>query len=350
VAVTAEPNEYLIRRAIERLFPAGALDMTPQVRSSSQIPVIVAANLSFINEVGDNWRSEVAALISSASNFLNRECGFSLNLLRIKTDSVALRADVNPPRRFTNFLRREAPAGDTLIIGLYSEYNPEGFFGQRETDAIGLSMTGDRRMLLRQLPPGRRDDPIWRAHLNSLVLVHELGHVMGAIHVSDPLSIMCHNASWLASARFDGFNREVIRAALEGDFRVRDAKEYVRFISDRLVTSSYNLVDYPPILHRYLAGDNVLSNSKMARSLTGHKPLLKAAEAFGRLIAGHRSEAAELFAEAAREDSRQACLPYYLARATDGQASAQALQRAADLGYWHARLLLRMREKSNQDR
>lgn len=217
LAVTAEPHEYLVRRMIERLFPLPDEYGPRETGGTSQIPAIVLVDSSFVDEIGNDWRSDVSALLSSASYFLDREFGYSLNLARIAADNGGIDSDIGPQERFKLFQRRTPKAGDTLIIGLYSRNRVEDFFGPRETDAIGLSVTGDGRLLLRQLPLGRSENRVWRGHINSLVLVHELGHVMGAIHVSDPNSIMCHNATWLAPAQFDDFNREMVAAALKGD-------------------------------------------------------------------------------------------------------------------------------------
>jgi hypothetical protein len=203
-----------------------------------------------------------------------------------------------------------------------------------------LSVTGERLLLLRHLPPARPERGFWRAHINSLVLVHELGHVLGAVHVSDPYSIMCHNATWLAPSRFDAFNREVAAAALGGDFDPGKPRDYLAFLSHKIEKSPYHLVDYPPVLYRYLQQENLLRDSKVALKVIGSRPFLSAAEGFGKLVEGDRSAAAELFADAWRHDENQACLPYYLSQATVSLSSIQALRSAADLGYWHAQLLL----------
>jgi len=339
VAVTPEPHECVVRRAVERLFPSPCATSSAVVVGKNSIPTVIVVDSSFVCEFGEQWQSEVEALVFSASHLLFQEFGHTLDLRRIAADPVVEPAGVAPAERFHDFRRRYRPAADTLIIGLYSQHQPDDFFAPHETDAIGLSVTGERLMLLRQLSQARPTENLWQAQLNSLVLVHELGHVLGAIHVSDPSSIMCHNATWLAPGQFDDFNRQVVGAALNDDFDSGNPQEYLAFVSLELNNSPYHLVDYPPVLYRALAETNLLADPKIAVRTVGQSHL-SAAEGFGKLVEGDRQAALELLSDAVRHDPRQACLPYYLAQALDGRAAVQALRQAAGLGYWHAQLLL----------
>lgn len=340
VAVTAEPQEYILRRAVERLFDSEEPEVTPVIANEQSIPVVVLVDSSYVSEVGERWRAEVEALIASGTFFLSRDFGLSLDLKRVESGVHISPTVRTAAERFTGFRKLIRPSGDTLFIGLYSRSDIEDFIGQRETDAIGLSVTGERVMLLRQIPQAGRGDDIWRAQLNALVLVHELAHVLGAIHVSDPWSIMCHNATWLAPSRFDSFNAVLVAAALRGDFQPGENTNYLAFLSRLLSDSPYRLVDFPPVLYRCLNRTNLLADPKVAIKTVG-QPLFAAAQGYGKLLEGNRRAAAELFVEAAGEGAKQACLPYYLAQVTSGPNSIAAMRRAAEMGYWQAQLLLR---------
>jgi len=327
-----EGYEAVVQRSIEKaLGPAHSDEAAPAV-SMQTLPTVlyVPRELRLDSSMTP---SDLTAIVASASQSFARE--FDTRLLVADTRTVpvglGLGGDIRSGQRMLRRLLRSE--SDTLRIAVNRQLTADEHESGQARDEIGLSQLGRRLVLVNLVPRETSGDTIWYTLANALTVLHEIGHTLGAIHVSDMNSVMTHYATWIGSARFDPVNRQIVRAALDGRLTFEDPASYLAFVSNVLTTTAYNLADYPAFFHEYLSyrGNRKLSDT--LRAAIGRKSYLWAADGYGLLMAGRKEEAARLFRKALRGDPHQASLYFYLSEATEGAESVKARRTAARMGY-----------------
>ncbi len=327
-----EGFEAVVQRSIENaLGPARSHENSPAA-STQTLPTVLylPRELRLDSTVTP---SGLTAIVASASRSFAREFDTRLLIADTRTvpAGVGLGGDIRAgQRRLRRFLRSDS---DTLRIAVNRQLTSDEHESGQARDEIGLSQLGRRLVLVNLVPREEPGDTVWYTLTNALTVLHEIGHTLGAIHVSDMNSVMTHYATWIGSPRFDPVNRQIVRAALDGRLTFEDPAGYLTFVSNVLTNTAYNLADYPAFFHEYLSyrGNRRLADT--LRAAIGRKSYLWAADGYGLLMAGRKSEAARLFRKALREDPHQASLYFYLSEATEGAESAKARRTAARMGY-----------------
>ena len=88
----------------------------------------------------------------------------------------------------------------------------------------------------------------WNSIEEALTLVHEIGHIFGAIHVSDKNSIMYPSAGYM-TYEFDDVNKKIINAT-KANFMSKSVAERLVIYSDEMVElKNYPTVNSTPILN-----------------------------------------------------------------------------------------------------
>jgi hypothetical protein len=161
------------------------------------------------------WEKEVRGLVEAASDYYEREFD-----LRFVTQSTAGWPDRERVRSTAELLlkaKREFPTqrepGDHDLIIAFTAENVSRYVtaGRPRVDRIGNCREGLGRYLVvpvREI--FRYRGPSADISYDTVALIHELGHVFGAEHVSDTLSIMHENFDY--RTEFDMKNRNLILA------------------------------------------------------------------------------------------------------------------------------------------
>ncbi|MDH4157130.1 MAG: hypothetical protein OEW00_07635 [candidate division Zixibacteria bacterium] len=341
VAASPEPIEYVIQRCLEKVLRQVSEGPKPLETPGEPIPSLVYVDSSLIRENPGQWARSARELHELASRYFFHSFNHSFRACDVRP--IDLPAEPGSSLRYTygRFKGKVAAAGDTLIVGMCINTDPVDYFLHKGYDQVGVSDIGQRRVIISTLPRPTFSSGFWEPHFNGLTLLHEIGHSFGAIHASDMNSVMSHTTTWLASARFDPFNRRVIEAALSGELTFDEPEKYLSFVSETLTKINYGLVDYPSFFYHFLEHGENQTIRKNLLDAVPHRPHVFAARAYGLLMAGKHSAAARLFRQAIKTDSTQASLYYYLALATTGPESVAAMQKAADLGYFLALIRLK---------
>ncbi|GEM_PF-1055272 len=348
ISSTAEPLEFVLARTVEKLVDNLDLgnSLPLEIIGSRNLFARILVDSNFVNEHASNWTERAAWIVITASSTLAQAFNCSLEIIGVDISKVqdTLIAHSSLSLQFHHFCENYLVQGDTLIIGLTGGHGVD-FFTGRDSDQIGLSEIGGTRILLKAFPVVNHDLRNWQGMFSGRSLAHEIGHLMGAIHVSDMNSIMSPMLSWTGTENFDSFNREIIRHTLADSLDPSDPVEYAATVGDMLSRGNHRLVDFPPIAYRGLVAARSKNQEKQLKTSVQSPVYLLAGEAFGHYANGNVNVAASLFREAISKEPRYAALHYYYALCTQGQISLDAMTRAAELGHWQAQVLLQGRRE-----
>lgn len=339
VTVTPEPYEYIIEDAI-----SDALADLPEIpaataKANSDLPAVLLIDPSIVSQLPE-WKEQSETIFEIAARSLKRSFDYGIYLTDIRI--MPLQVDSMESLHDIFYARREQidKFGDTLLIGLVEFASPLQQFSIELYDAVGLSQVGKRRILLNLLHQRSEANPKWAPYLNSLNLIHEIGHAFGAIHVSDLNSVMNHSSSWQGTAKFDPFNRQILSLAFGGELKFDDPAIYLYHVSRLLEKNSYPLVDFPAFYFDFLGNERNRNEQKKLTGAVGNAAFVNAAMGYKHWLNRDYEKAAKLFRELSEFYPGQAALYYYLGLSDGRQSGYEAMQHAAELGYWRAKYLL----------
>jgi len=167
---------------------------------------------SKLRETHPRWREETASLVEAASDHFENDFGIRFLVVKVEplpqtdkiTSTQALLIELN------KLSPREGEALYDLLIGFTGERLPVyGGGGRARVDRIGNCRVGLGRYVAASFTApfhyrGPNSDP----SIDVIALIHELGHIFGAEHNTDPLSIMNENFDYRSD--FDRASREII--------------------------------------------------------------------------------------------------------------------------------------------
>jgi Metallo-peptidase family M12 len=165
-----------------------------------------------LRERNANWDKEVRGLVEAASDYFERE--FGIRLVTQSTAAWPASERFSSTAALLNKLRQDFPlnANDhayDLIIAFTGERVNSYIGGRARVDRIGNCQQGLSNYVVTSIQtPFRYAGTNTEPSLELVALLHELGHVFGAEHTNDPLSIMHEDFDYRSA--FDMKNRGVI--------------------------------------------------------------------------------------------------------------------------------------------
>jgi hypothetical protein len=158
------------------------------------------------------WIEEVRGLVESASDYYEREFGVRLVTHRVSPWPLEDRIRATP--ELLAKLQKDFPKAENHNYDLVIAFTAEGISryeraGRPRVDRIGNCEKGLGSYVVMPVNrvlhyTGSRND----LELEVIALIHELGHIFGAEHVSDTASIMHEDFGY--RTQFDARNRAVI--------------------------------------------------------------------------------------------------------------------------------------------
>ncbi len=176
----------------------------------------------------------------------------------------------------------------------------------------------------------------WKGFLNGQLLLHEIGHLLGAVHVSDINSIMTSRAVWVSSDLFDPLNDYVIRTTCRQGRQYQEITEYLGVVIDCINETGYKLSDYPGHFFSYINPNKEIMKSGLFDGDGIEKSIFYAVKAYGHFILKEYETARDDFYKALVCDSTQGAIHYYLSKVTSGPLSDLHLRKSAEIGYYGA--------------
>lgn len=339
LSLKTEPHEFIILRSLSK-----ALSFIPDkkltaVQSNKTIPVKLFIDSTFIIANNPNWQNKVNQTLFVSSLSFHRQ--FKTGLLLDSTINITSSAILNEPERFYNLIKSKSKNyGDTLLVALLKKNNRLDFFLDNNYEKLGYSQLGQKLIVINDIPKPNQDFDFWKPKYNSLTLLHELGHSLGAVHVSDINSVMNPYQTILLTDNFDVFNKSIISDALDSLIIFDSQLKYIRYITGKLLNSTYYLVDIPMLFYSFTSQTVNPRRVSRIKDAIGHEPYVWALDGYINLMTGNKKAAEGLFKKAIDAEPNQASFYYYLSRTTSGEESQIAMMQSAHLGYYQAVLEL----------
>jgi tetratricopeptide (TPR) repeat protein len=158
-----------------------------------------------------DWRSEFEQRLSYVSRIFESE--FQIRLVPVKWREWPVKKENESPRVLLEDLQSRYPLRDAdIVIGLTS-VKGKSLATIRDPDTIGQARILSGYLVLRY-PMNR----LYRVQ-EQTVLAHEIGHLFGAVHTSDPSSVMFPLIDKQIPTRFDAENHDIIMGTRHIDFQ-----------------------------------------------------------------------------------------------------------------------------------
>lgn len=172
-----------------------------------QIDVAVTAEV----KLRDDWQQDFERSLAVASNLFGRNFGISFEVARYLDWPIDENQKSLPS--LIDQLMAQFPLKHPIVIGL-SRYDPS--LEQSEPpdlDSLGLARPFSGYMVIR-FP----EKDLWQVQQET-VLVHEIGHLYGAIHTRDRRDIMHPYVTQQIPSRWDDGSREILNLTRDLDFK-----------------------------------------------------------------------------------------------------------------------------------
>jgi hypothetical protein len=329
---TPEPFEFVIQRAVSHLLDDYRAQAPFPEQAGKEVSATVYVDSSMIYQHGPEWTRKVLDVAQFASRSLKRQFGASLSTPQIITSVMSSDSSVFLLQGL-DALKRNTSASDTLTILLAEQRTPLDYFTGRRAGELGITDLGGSRIAVDCMPAPHPEQADWFPYMNGLILLHEIGHTFGGIHVFDRESIMAHRLTWMSSGKFDSLNVRIVREVLASDAAPRPV-EYVALVSRSLQESKYPFADFPDFFWRYISMAKSTSETDSLTKAIEYEPYIISASGMALLNSGDRAGARREWQRALKLEPNQPVLLYYLALASTGDDSAKAMTHALQMGLY----------------
>jgi hypothetical protein len=330
---TPEPFEFVIQRAVTLLLDDFRAQPPPPEKEGPSVEATVYVDSSMIYRQGPTWTRNVLDVAQFASRSLRRQFGASLSTPQIITSFLSSDSSVWLMQSL-DALKRNTSLSDTLTILMSEQRTPLDYFTGQRADDLGITDLGGSRIAIDCMPAPHPEQADWFPYMNGLILLHEIGHTFGAIHVFDRESIMAHRLTWMGSDMFDSLNVRVVREVLSTKVDATRPVEYVALVSRALRESKYPFADFPDFFWRYLGLAKSDAEIDSLTKAIDYEPYVISAHGMSLLNSGDKAGARLEWDRALKLTPNQPVLFYYLALSSSGADSVEAITRALQLGLY----------------
>lgn len=334
----AEPREFVLQRAAYRLIQELPSQRRTIPDATYSLPVYWYIDSSYIKEHGKNWEQQLEKTHKTVSIRLQAQFDVVLETKQIQTITIPTEDTYSIERVLKGVKAGGLDKGAGLHIYLFSRSVTEEYFLKEKYENVGLAEIGQKRIIINDIPLPRANE-YWQPYYTSIIFLHEFGHAMGAIHVSDQQSVMNHSINLASGGYFDSMNRRIINQAVSGTLRFVSHQEYINIVINAIEEATYQLADIPWVAYHFLIKNDLYTSEKAFLSKPKYRMYYYAGLGYSYMLKDNREKAADLFRDAIDNASfAQGSLYYYLAgTASEQKEREQAISAASTLGYYLAR-------------
>ena len=336
--------DFVVKRALSEALKFIPDKSPPDFSHENDIPVYLIIDED-PNEAADSvmFRMILKAL-DYASYSLRDQFGYGLKLVGFRRYRFDRPTFAQIRSTFRDFFGSQPDRGDTMTIAFFYPRRPHLFYAAESVVQIGISDLHRQTIMMAALPAPDTSAREWQPHINGLLLLHELGHLLGAVHVSDLESIMTPTTNWVCSRRFDKTNQDIILAARKKGLRDIRLEQYLDLVAECVAAGENRLVDYPALYFSYTNMNSGLYRDIHPERGPFYGSIVYAVKGYRQLLMRNYPAAKEFFYRALVCDSTQAAPHYYLWKATDGALAKYHLRQAARLGFYRALKILALED------
>ena len=198
------------------------------ISTSNKFLVSFWVDKSYREAFSEEWKNRIIRRVVFANDILREQLGIELVISEfIEWNS---RFESSLDYTLSSLYMGAAPKPNMLRIGITFDKKLQTNWTDRSTIGLAVPLGVDAII---SAQPSFPDLGIWNPLEEAMTIVHEVAHILGAIHVPDEGSIM-YPYSGSFSFEFDDLNRKIIQASKFNYFNV-DAKKRVTNYIDNLV-------------------------------------------------------------------------------------------------------------------
>ncbi len=211
--VFSEQINYPIKRAVSRVFNQVPIFLNSKNYEIKDTLWISVYGDSLYRKKFPDWKDKIRLRVLLASDLMERSFNTSIGI----KDFVEWKDTFNIFIEHSYGNLEKAAEKQKKVFSLGYSFNPKFSENWNQDQCVGVAGVFDRKIMVISQPsfPGME---IWSPVDEALTIVHELGHSLGAVHVSDSNSIM-YPAIGRAGFDFDTLNTRILTITLnELDF------------------------------------------------------------------------------------------------------------------------------------
>jgi len=334
--ISHEPPDYVIKRILSKALIFLPAYKRKQVTSTDDLPVYLIVDQKINQDSSDYNDNMLITALEYASNSLRKQFGTGIKICGVEYIRARSLSFSHIQPLFKSLMITLPKRKDTITIAIFEPEEPERFYEAGFADQIGLSDLAHRNILIADLSPPNRATSEWKAFLNGHSILHEIGHLLGAMHVSDLNSIMNTHTTWVASDHFDKLNLLVINSYRKNKRAAKSVTGYLEYLAECINLTGYKQSDFPAFFDSYIKANNHKMENYDFGSDGFGKSIGYAVDGYEQLLNKNRDSAEAFFYKALVCDSTQGATYYYLSKATTGRLSEKNLRKAAELGFYKA--------------
>ncbi|MEW6016250.1 MAG: hypothetical protein AB1690_13140 [Candidatus Zixiibacteriota bacterium] len=331
-----EPPDFVLKRLLSEAL--SFLPRLPPVKESYKRsrPLKLLIDSRIANDIKGNMEKDLLRGVDYVARSLWRQFKVGLHPAAVEYFTVKELSYTDIERLLRSFIRGGLPPSDTLTVAVFRPDNSEDYYIGDGNIQVGLSDLGRKLAVIAEISPPHTGLREWKVFLEGQLLLHEIGHLLGAVHVSDLSSIMTIRPTWLSSDRFDRLNDRIIRAGLEDGDALNKITSYLMLVLKSVEESEYPLAELPSTFFSYInLNHKELMINRLAETTLG-AATLAASDGYRAYLMKDFIGARDRFSRALAENPNQASFHYYLAQVSTGPEAFLHLNQAAALGYYSA--------------
>lgn len=201
-----EPIRFLIQRSISAVFDKFPIASSDSMMSATRkIPLTIYVDRSYQDRYGKQWKIMIDRRILYANDILKRTLDIELTVDEYRPWLPF--NNVNTGVALDELTRASNDLEDKFALGIF--VNNDLQYNWRERNDIGAARYLGHRFVVCDLPSLRGLEQ-WDALEEAMTIVHETGHIFGAIHTSKKGSIMFPTSGTIGF-KFDSLNHSIIK-------------------------------------------------------------------------------------------------------------------------------------------
>lgn len=245
------------RQLAKNLNKIDVCSINNSLQTSNKFLVSFWVDKSYREAFSDEWKDRIIRRVVFANDILREQLGIELVISEIKEWDSRFESSLD--YTLSNLYMGAAPKPNMLRIGITLDKSLKINWTDRSTIGLAVPLGVDAIISAQPIFPNLG---IWNSLEEAMTIVHEVAHILGAIHVPDEGSIM-YPYSGSFSFEFDDLNRKIIQSSKINYFKVDEKRRVTNYINNLIELRKKESKNSFPIL-------TAIKNSVYSLNLNGY--------------------------------------------------------------------------------